>query len=331
MSEYSLKDSVITLIEFLQEVKRGYAYEGFINSMDGQYFYVMPQRDELVVSNNQGGIFCKEGQTSTVVGYHAFLIQEEEKKNVEKDSILLSKIGEVCLDSITFAATSLFGAIKGGAKAAYLDFKYNGLAHAGEGRSYPGKYEKVTYAYRYTNEQGFHKEEMENNYGGRVSWDNGKKLMTGTVVITGLGFLGVASPAIASGFSSLETAGIVSTKGFIGKVAMDASAQFAINGKIDWWDAGLSGFIAPNTTSIGARAIGGGAMDIASDSIYIAGYNKSLKDFSIDAGTYFAFGLAGNLAPSPLKGEEYKKLAEEILTTFLELKTNGDLKTEKGK
>ena len=85
---------------------------------------------------------------------------------------------ESTVDGITYTSTGLIASFHGGFQGMYLDFKYN-KGWAGYGRWYPGKYDPH-YAYGFTFKNGFKREALEN---GTLSWNNGKRVINGTVGI----------------------------------------------------------------------------------------------------------------------------------------------------
>lgn len=86
---------------------------------------------------------------------------------------------ESTIDGLTYTVTGLGAALSGGFRNMKLDWKYNGAAHVGEGRWFPGKYDPA-YAYGFTFENGFTREAIEQS---NVSWSNGKRIMNGTLGI----------------------------------------------------------------------------------------------------------------------------------------------------
>ena len=86
---------------------------------------------------------------------------------------------ESTIDGLTYTVTGLGAALSGGFRNMRLDWKYNGAAHMGEGRWFPGKHDPA-YAYGFSFENGFVREAIDQN---NVSWSNGKRLMNGTLGI----------------------------------------------------------------------------------------------------------------------------------------------------
>ncbi|MFZ5430470.1 MAG: RHS repeat-associated core domain-containing protein [Bacteroidota bacterium] len=85
---------------------------------------------------------------------------------------------ESTIDGLTYTSTGLIASFHGGFRGMYLDFKHN-KSWAGYGRWYPGKYD-TGYAYGFTFGNGFKREALE---GGILSWNNGKRVINGTVGI----------------------------------------------------------------------------------------------------------------------------------------------------
>lgn len=86
---------------------------------------------------------------------------------------------ESTIDGLTYTVTGLGAALSGGFRNMRLDWKYNGAAHMGEGRWFPGKHDPA-YAYGFSFDNGFVRETIDQN---NVSWSNGKRLMNGTLGI----------------------------------------------------------------------------------------------------------------------------------------------------
>ena len=86
---------------------------------------------------------------------------------------------ESTIDGLTYTVTGLGAALSGGFRNMKLDWRYNGAAHMGEGRWFPGKHDSA-YAYGFSFENGFVREALDQN---NVSWSNGKRIMNGTLGI----------------------------------------------------------------------------------------------------------------------------------------------------